>query len=77
VPKQGVKMYIWNNPYHVDYGSSLLVVLAHNLRQAKSEAKRGQGYIYGEYERPTPDVKLGKPTRVLNLPCAEWHRWEE
>lgn len=23
------------------------------------------------------DFSLGEPNRVVDLPCAEWHRWEE
>lgn len=76
-----MKLYIWHDPYAVDYGASLLIVAAENLRDAKEQATAGGRYSFGFYEGEAAEwrgrPKLGKPNRVLNLPCAEWHKWSE
>ena len=72
-----MKMYVWANPYHVSYGSSLVVAIADSLPEARKEACKGMAYSFGEFEQARPDVPLGKPTRIVNLPCAEWHEWSE
>lgn len=75
-----MKLYIWNEPYELDYGFTLLIVVARNLREAKLLAKNGDCYRFGIHQKEKTDklnLKLGKPDRVVSLPCAEWHEWEE
>lgn len=75
-----MRLYIWSDPYSVPYGSSMVFAVAPDLRAARKIAAQGaQAYTFGEHERPVSEVavKLGKPTRVLDLPCAEWHEWRE
>jgi len=73
-----MKLYVWAGPYHVPWGSSMLVVIATNLEEAKKLATTGKLYSYGEYDHSnTPEVELGEPTRVVELPCAEWYSFEE
>ncbi len=81
--KGDMKLFIWADPYQVDYGSSMLICVANNLGEAKKLAKTGKCYSFVQYlnEHSSTEVKevskLGKPTRILNLPCAEWHDWSE
>ena len=72
-----MKLYVWSDPYDVVYGSSLLFVVAESVEAAKEIARVGTAWKYGKYRNTTPGVVLGDPTRVLELPCAEWHHWEE
>ncbi len=72
-----MKLYVWVDPYEVAYGSSLVVAIADTLREARKQAATGKAYAYGDSQQPTPAVPLGKPTRIISLPCAEWHYWAE
>lgn len=72
-----MKLYVWDNPYYVDYGHSMVFVIAPTLRQARIQAQQGKAYSFGYEQDSRPSVELGKPTRVVDLPCAEWHKWEE
>lgn len=72
-----MKLFVWNNPYRVSYGSSMAFAVAETEEQAREIATASPAYAYGEYEQKTPQVKLGAPDRIVELPCAEWHRWSE
>lgn len=73
-----MKLYIWHNPYRVDYGMSMLIVVAETLENAKRQAANGDGYAYGSEGGNHPfSMTLGDPTRIVDLPCAEWHMWSE
>lgn len=72
-----MKLYVWADPYRIPYGSAMVFAAAESLDDAKREARVGDAYTYGQYPAGTPNVELGDPTRVVDLPCAEWHRWEE
>ncbi|MFN8993868.1 MAG: hypothetical protein ACK5X3_09470 [Pseudomonadota bacterium] len=76
-----MKLYLWADPYQVSYGSSMVFAVAATLAAAKKQAAKGLAYKYGKYKQDwsPKDIaaKLGKPTRVLDLPCAEWHEWSE
>jgi len=77
-----VKVFIWVDPYPVNYGSSLLFAVAETVEQARSEASYGTQCHYGEPDRPQGDMTrlalvLKEPDRILDLPCAEWHEWSE
>lgn len=73
-----MKMYVWNEPYKISYGSSILYVVANSLMQAKKLAKHAIVQKYGFSDNGTlGDIKLGEPTRILDLPCAEVYHWEE
>jgi hypothetical protein len=69
------KLFVWDDPYSVSYGTSLFFAVAENLEQAKKLAKRAP---YGHWKHKTaPQIELGEPSRVLDLPCGEWHEWSE
>lgn len=73
-----MKLFVWANPYPVSYGNSMVFAVAENLADAKKQARRGKAYWYSEYAQDhIPKARLGKPTRVVELPCAEWHEWQE
>jgi hypothetical protein len=76
-----MKLYLWAEPYAVNYGSSMVFAVAATLAAAKKQAAKGLVYKYGKYQQDwsPKDIaaKLGEPTRVLDLPCAEWHEWSE
>ena len=73
-----MKLYVWVSPYRVPYGSSLVFAIAESEEAAKEQCQRGLVYKYGEYQRAgNPGVPLGKPTRIVDIPCAEWHEWSE
>jgi hypothetical protein len=77
-----MKLFIWVDPYKIHYGSTMVIAVAENEEDARKVALEDQvrRYSYGRYEddRTGPGcLTLGSPTRVVDLPCAEWHRWEE
>lgn len=75
-----LKLYIWSNPYSVSWGSSLLFAIAHSEEDARQIAAKSKRYSYNIYEQDGWDMSkivLEKPDRVLDVPCAEWHEWEE
>ena len=77
-----MKLYIWAQPYSTPYGYSMLYAVAETEDQARELAKSAKLQEYGQAESPTPlnsdqvDA-LGKPDRVLDLPCAEFIEWAE
>ena len=77
-----MKMFVWANPYSVPYGTSMLIAFGKNEAAARKEAARGAKYAYAEFGGERSDwssivEKLGPPTRIVDLPCAEWHEWSE
>lgn len=73
-----MKLFVWERPYTVFYGSSMLIAVAESVEEAKRIAKSAPGYSYTIFDgHPNRSVKLGEPTRVVDLPCAEWHEWSE
>jgi hypothetical protein len=87
-----MKLFIWTDPYPVSYGGSMLLVVAETVEQAKELAgsKLARWYSHVEYPDGRPHYHdnvanyvrdsspgLAEPLRVVDLPCAEWHKWEE
>lgn len=73
-----MKLYVWNMPFQVSYGGSILYVLARDIRQARKAARTAVVSHYGydpQEQHPLPD--LGEPDRVLSAPYAEVYRWSE
>lgn len=71
-----MKLYIWDDPYDVNYGSSLLIVAADSLSEARLMAKKAPHGVYS-FKSKGVDVDKKKPSRVKNLPYAEYHEWSE
>lgn len=75
---QSVKLFVWNDPYSVAYGGSCLYVVAETEEQARELAKTATVMRFGFSDGGAlGDVKLGEPSRVLNVPCAEVFHHEE
>ena len=74
-----MKLFVWANPYSIPYGTSGLFVVAEDEAQARELAKSGECYSYVEYAggKSAGSIDLGPPTRVVDVPCAEWHEWSE
>lgn len=73
-----MKLFVWSNPYPVSYGSSMVVAVAETVEQARELAKSAPRYTYNEFHQGDGYwVTLGEPTRIVDLPCAEWHEWSE
>ena len=71
-----MKLFIWEDPYPVDYGTSLLIVVAEDLEKAKSQARIGR-HCWPEKQPLIGLIHLGEPTRIVEVPCAEWFEWSE
>lgn len=53
---------------------------AKRIALGQTAKKRWAAYAFGQYEQESdrpPSTELGEPTRILDLPCAEWHEWSE
>lgn len=75
-----MKLYVWADPYSIPYGSTMLIAVAETEEAARTIAEGAPRYSYGQYRsngETGGGAKLGAPTRVVNLPCAEWHEWSE
>lgn len=78
-----MKLFVWADPYTIPYGSSLLIAVAETVEEAREAASsRSVTYSYGKHKQGTNNrhdaaADLGEPTRVVDIPCAEWHEWEE
>lgn len=78
-----MKLFLWNAPYHVPYGSSMVFAIAENVEDARAIAtsKRASWWAFGAIADGEPrewlDALKGEPTRIVELPCAEWHKWCE
>lgn len=79
--KKQMKLYVWKQPYSVAYGQADLFVVAENLKIALelAQSKLAKRYSYNTLEGKGGynHFKLFKPTRIVKLPCAEWHKWSE
>lgn len=76
-----MKLFVWANPYSIPYGSTLAFAVAETVDAAREQLSKSAAWAYSEYSSENPGIKntsvLKEPTRVLDLPCAEWHKWEE
>lgn len=79
-----MKLFVWNSPYPVKYGQSLLLVVADSIEEARKQAAKGAVFNCGFLDQDVSPERmkaltatLGDPSRVVELPCAEWHEWSE
>ena len=78
IEERGVKLFVWVDPYPVNYGSSMVFAVAETEESARAQVEGAPSYSFGQYENPpVKGLKLGDPTRIVELPCAEWHEWSE
>lgn len=64
-----MKLYVWDDPYPVDYGSSVVFAVAATLDAAREQAQRE---IASQTSR-----KLGDPDEVYDVPVAVSREWRE
>lgn len=75
-----MKLFVWNKPISVKYGSTCLYVVAETEEQARKIAEGARMSKYGySYEDGGVqfDKPLGAPSRVIDGPCAEVYFWQE
>lgn len=72
-----MKLFVWSDPYKISYGSTLLFAIAESVEEARLIAATAPAYAYGEFKDNNPGATLGEPLRIVDLPCAEWHKWQE
>lgn len=77
-----MKLFVWERPYPIHHGASLVFAVARSLEEAREVAARGKVYLNCQDDvshewLDSYALRLGEPTRVVDLPCAEWHEWEE
>lgn len=74
-----MKLFVWANPYTVSYGSTMFFAVAETVEEAREIARKADAYAEEPDDRgPNKNgIKLLEPTRVVDLPCGEWHKWEE
>lgn len=73
-----MKLFIWNEPYKVEYGGACLYVIAETLEQARELALNAQLAYFGLKPLGTVGIPdLGEPDRVLDAPYAECYEWYE
>lgn len=73
-----MKLYVWEEPYGVNYGTSLCFAMAGSEEDARRilklkgiEVRRVHPHHYCTIPDDMP------PTHVHELPAGEWHHWEE
>lgn len=74
-----MKLFVWNNPYPVNYGGSCLYVLAETEVQAREQAASTVIAKFGDtWEgRIVSLAPLRQPDRVVEGPYAECYEHEE
>lgn len=71
-----MKLFVWEDPFHVRYGTSLYFAVAENTAQARQIAQMAGRHGLSA-QHGTVEALAAEPTRVLDLPAGEWHTWEE
>lgn len=77
-----MKLFVWADPYAVSFGASVYFAVAETVEEARKIAFDASRYSYGEHEidkigEAAAQFLAGDPTRVLDVPCGEWHQWSE
>ena len=79
-----MKLYIWIEPYNVAYGQSWYMAVAESADNARAIARNAPRNTFLTHDDRLPpmrdsadDLLAGPPTRVVDIPCGEWHEWSE
>jgi hypothetical protein len=74
-----MKLFVWNDPYAVRYGGSIIYAVAETVEEARTAIKSARTSKFGLLpgERGYFDIGTAEPTRVLDAPCAEIYEWKE
>lgn len=74
-----MKLYLWEHPYHVPYGESVVIVMAENIKEAREIALRSKPNSFSDTLQYILDAQkktLGKP-RSTRVASALHIKWEE
>lgn len=77
-----MKLFIWADPYQVPYGTSAYFAVAETVEEARKLAIKAPRYSYvrfydGDGVGQSDQLLAVDPTRIVDLPCGEWHEWAE
>lgn len=74
-----MKMFIWNDPYQVNYGTSELVVVAEDLPAAIELAKKSIDGHWNHHAASdlSKESASRPPDKTIELPCAVNFEWSE
>ena len=76
-----MNLYVWNDPYHIEYGGSCAYVVAEDEDAARLLAKRARISRFGGASEDgglfMAALFNGPPSRILSIPCAEVYEWCE
>ena len=72
-----MQLFLWSDPWP-EYDHCLAFAVAENVEEAKDLVMRANGYSWGIGELGIQKRgPIGEPTRILDLPCAEWNQFGE
>jgi len=74
-----MKLFVFNSPYSVVYGSCCIYCIAPDLETAKGLAMKAALSEYG-YDPNGETISIdpiGEPTRIVEGPYAECYQWSE
>lgn len=75
-----MKMFVWNSPYRIKYGSSIAYAIAPDVETARAAIRAGRVAKYGNTpEEPVPtELDIDRePDRVMEGPYGEIFEEEE
>lgn len=75
-----MKLYVWNNPYSVNWGGTIVYAIADSEEAARALAMVApvSEFGYTPSHEQAGDLDINRPAdRVLDLPCAEIYQWQE
>jgi len=75
-----MKLFVWNDPYTIPYGSACAYAVAETEDQARDLVKSACISHYGltPSNKAPEGMDIDRPAdRELTLPCAEIYQWQE
>lgn len=76
-----LKLYIWNDPFTIPYGGSILCVVAYNLKSARTHGLnvicKDYGVRSSAYAEASQTIVTQAPRVIRKFPCAKFYHWEE
>jgi alkanesulfonate monooxygenase SsuD/methylene tetrahydromethanopterin reductase-like flavin-dependent oxidoreductase (luciferase family) len=74
-----MKVFIWNDPYDVSWGASILIVCANTEAEARDKAKSARRVQFSVHDndKEVSIDGLGAPDAVLDAPAAICYEWSE
>lgn len=76
-----MKLYVWNEPHRIEYGSTCLYAIAESEDEARAIALTARVSDFGWPPKDNAGVSASDinrpPDRVHDLPYAEVYQWSE